>query len=149
MEKRRKTSVRVCIGIAAVLLLILLLVFGRNNERGIVNFVKSNQVELEEISNDCLNGLQTSGTYKGITVEGVYSGEHRIVQFCSGSAGLVPSSTYFGFYYSEDDVPAAFQNVDMELTPIASNEWEWSDGTDNGGLTKRITAHWFYYKAWF
>ena len=71
------------------------------------------------------------------------------MQFFSGGFGLAPASTYCGFYYSEDGVPAAYQNVDVPLTPAGEDRWRWSDGTDNGGVTRRITGHWFSYRAWF
>ena len=82
-------------------------------------------------------------------MDGVFQGEQKIVQFYFSGKGLVPSSTYYGFYYSEENTPAAFQNVSEELEPVSENEWTWSDGTDNGGMTKRIVDNWFYYEAWF
>ena len=82
-------------------------------------------------------------------MEGVFPGEAPIVQFSSGGWGLVPSGTYHGFYYSESGRPAAYQNVDLELVPVSDTEWTWTDGTDNGGSTRRISEHWFSYKAWF
>lgn len=109
----------------------------------------ANQAALEEIAADCLRGSQTAARYKSVEIEGVFPGEHRIVQFFSGGFGLAPASTYCGFYYSEDGVPAAYQNVDVPLTPAGEGEWRWSDGTDNGGMTRRITEHWFSYRAWF
>ena len=116
---------------------------------GIERFLAANQAALEEIAADCLRGSQTAARYKGVEIEGVFPGEHRIVQFFSGGFGLTPSSTYCGFYYSEDGVPAAYQNVDVPLTPAGEDAWRWSDGTDNGGMTRRITEHWFSYQAWF
>ena len=116
---------------------------------GIERFVAANQAALEEIAADCLRGSQTAARYKSVEIEGVFPGEHRIVQFFSGGFGLAPASTYCGFYYSEDGVPAAYQNVDVPLTPAGENRWRWSDGTDNGGVTRRITGHWFSYLAWF
>lgn len=120
-----------------------------NKEEKISDFVADNKTELEEIAQDWLNGTTTVNECNGVAVEGVYSGKHQIVQFMYGGTGLVPSTTYYGFYYSEDDVPACFQNVDYELKSTSDNEWTWSDGTDNGGVTKRISECWFYYKAWF
>lgn len=106
---------------------------------------------MEDIALEHLNGDETVTEYKGIEVKGMYSGEHPIVQFYYSGTGIVTSSTYYGFYYSKDDVPAAFQNGAYELVPASDSEWAWEEdeGTDNGGLTKRITDNWFYYEAWF
>ena len=112
-------------------------------------FVIAHRAALEKIAADCLSGGQTAARYKSVEIEGVFPGEHRIVQFFSSGFGLTPSSTYCGFYYSEDGIPAAYQNVDVPLTPAGEDAWRWSDGTDNGGMTRRITEHWFSYRAWF
>ena len=137
--------------LCALLLAALLGTVGRvrSGLEEIERFVTANQAVLEEIALDCLEGSQTAERYKGVEIEGVFPGEHRIVQFFSGGFGLAPASTYCGFYYSEDGVPTAYQNVDVPLTPAGENRWRWSDGTDNGGVTRRITGHWFSYRAWF
>lgn len=148
--KAKKASVLLIL-LCALLIPALLLMTVRSGDHpaGIERFVAANQAALEEIAADCLRGSQTAARYKGVEIEGVFPGEHRIVQFFSGGFGLAPASTYCGFYYSEDGVPAAYQNVDVPLTPAGENRWRWSDGTDNGGVTRRITGHWFSYRAWF
>ena len=148
--KAKKASVLLIL-LCALLIPALLLMTVRSGDHpaGIERFVAANQAALEEIAADCLRGSQTAARYKGVEIEGVFPGEHRIVQFFSGGFGLAPASTYCGFYYSEDGVPAAYQNVDVPLTPAGEDAWRWSDGTDNGGMTRRITEHWFSYRAWF
>ena len=140
--KAKKASVLLIL-LCALLIPALLLMTVRSGDHpaGIERFVAANQAALEEIAADCLRGSQTAARYKGVEIEGVFPGEHRIVQFFSSGFGLVPSSTYCGFYYSENGVPAAYQNVDVPLTPAGENRWRWSDGTDNGGVTRRITGH--------
>ena len=148
--KAKKASVLLIL-LCALLISALLLMTVRSGDHpaGIERFVAANQAALEKIAADCLSGGQTAARYKSVEIEGVFPGEHRIVQFFSSGFGLVPSSTYCGFYYSEDGVPAAYQNVDVPLTPAGEDAWRWSDGTDNGGMTRRITEHWFSYRAWF
>jgi len=63
--------------------------------------------------------------------------------------GIASASKYYGFYYSPDDVPAAYQNANNILAAVSNNEGEWSDGTDNGGRTIKILKDWYYYEAWF
>ena len=150
MMKVKKVPILLVL-LCALLIPALLLMTVRSGDHpaGIERFVAANQAALEEIAADCLRGGQTAARYKSVEIEGVFPGEHRIVQFFSGGFGLAPASTYCGFYYSEDSVPAAYQNVDVPLTPAGEDAWRWSDGTDNGGVTRRITGHWFSYRAWF
>lgn len=131
------------------LCLIALTVWSRSSQPGISLFVTLHQRDLEEIAASRLAQSGTSDRYRGIKVEGLFPGESPIVQFSTVGFGLVPSAAYWGFYYSESGQPAAYQNADLELVPVSDNEWTWTDGTDNGGSTRRIDAHWFTYKAWF
>ncbi len=108
-------------------------------------FVRSHHEDLSEIACACLAGDAAVERYRGIKVEGLYDGEHPIVQFYAFGWGLIP---YLGFYYSPDDTPAAFQNVQAELTPAGKDRWEWTDGTDNRGMTVKIGDGWYYYEAW-
>ena len=135
--------------ILPIVSLIALTVWSRSSQNGIRLFVTLHQTALEEIAQDCLNDKAATDHYRGVRVEGVFPGETPIVQFFSGGWGLVPSGTYRGFYYSESGQPAAYQNVDLELVPLSDTEWTWTDGTDNGGSTSRISEHWFSYRAWF
>ena len=120
-----------------------------DHENRVPAFVLRHREDLEAIASSCLAGGAAAEKYRGVKVEGVYSGEHEIVQFCSFAFGLAPSTRYYGFYYSPDDVPADFQNAGVGLTPVSQGEWTWhAAGTDNGGRTMRITDRWFYYEAW-
>lgn len=144
-----KKRITIAAGILLLACMMILWAGSRSGQAGIRRFVLSHQAELEEIAADCLSQGRTVERYNDVEVEGVYPGASPIVQFYTGGWGLVPSSTYWGFYYSESGQPAAYQNVDMELVPVSDEEWTWTDGTDNGGVTRRIDGHWFSYKAWF
>lgn len=70
------------------------------------------------------------------------------VEFYCGGSGLVPSSNYYGFYYSPDDIPLA---VDVTLTENLNPQgdgfgWEEPDG-DNWYYTERIMENWYYYES--
>ena len=63
-----------------------------------------------------------------------------MVEFCTGSFGLIPSTTYKGFYYSEDDEPHGFQDVPVEFVK-SGNGWSWAESEgDNTQYTERIAA---------
>jgi len=123
--------------------------FISNPERRIKNFVNQNSEELVTIAEASLNSDTTIKTYKGVKVEQAFSGDNDIVQFYYGGVGIAPASKYYGFYYSPDDVPTAYQNTNNKLSAVSDDEWEWSDSTDNGGRTIKIMKNWFYYEAWF
>lgn len=75
--------------------------------------------------------------------------EHTMVEFFLTGRGLVPSSTYYGCYYSPDDVPLPFQNTDLPLTETEPGRWEWTGEGDNRGITQKIQECWYYYEASF
>lgn len=108
-------------------------------------FVRFHNEDLSDIASACLAGDTSIESYHGVKVQGLYEGEHPIVQFYTLGWGLIP---YMGFYYSPDDNPAAFLNTDAKLTPVSDDKWEWTDGTDNRGTTKKIDDCWYYYEAW-
>lgn len=145
MKKRNK----IVIVATLIFLTICVVKFISNPEQRIKNFINQNNEELETIAKSYLNSDITIKSYKGVEVEQVFKGKNDIVQFYYGGVGIVPASKYYGFYYSPDDEPVAYQNVNCKLTSISDDEWEWSDGTDNGGRTKRIMKNWYYYEAWF
>jgi hypothetical protein len=145
VKKRNK----IIVAAALIILAIYAITYFLNSERRIDNFVNQNSEELVTIAKAYLNSDTTTKTYKGVKVEQVFSGSHDIVQFYYCGAGIVPTSKYYGFYYSPDDVPTAYQNTNNKLSATSNDEWQWSDGTDNGGRTIRIMKSWFYYEAWF
>lgn len=156
ISKWLKMAVLAFIGLLVAFLVIFNAVrfFGKvNTERDIREFVQANQAELVNIAENYLSGNTSQVEYKGVSIEGVYenqqTGETPIVQFYFSGFGIVPSSTYYGFYYSAADTPASYQNCGYELFSVTDGEWEWSDDTGNGGITKRICDCWFYYSASF
>ncbi len=74
-----------------------------------------------------------------------WEGEHGMTEFIIIARG----DTYYGCYYSPDDVPLAFQNVDVELIPDGENKWTWTAEGDNHGATSKMKEHWYYFAASF
>ena len=140
MRKQKRLFAYGLIGTGAVLTAALsAFIFSKNDEQRITDFVIDNQAELEALALNCLDGTEETSRYKDAKIDGVYSGESPVVQFHYSGSGLGPSSAYYGFYYSRDNVPCSFQNTTEELVSTSDNEWTWNDGTDNGGLTRKIT----------
>ena len=107
-------------------------------------FVNENEAELKKVAESYLKGENISYPNKIKSVS-VYEGENNIVEFSVGSK----VKQYCGFYYSENDVPVAFQNALVELQLIEKNEWEWKAEGDNKGKTIKIKDNWYYYEATF
>ncbi len=146
---KSSTRRKFVVAIAVILALSGMFAAMGNREERIGRFIRNHEAELLDIAQSCLSNAPTADRYKWVKVDGVFSRENTIVQFLYSATGLVPSSKYYGFYYSDDKNPAPIWNTDVQLEPDGENKWVWSDGTDNGGLTKQITENWFYYEAWF
>ena len=69
------------------------------------------------------------------------------VAFSCGGWGLVPSSSYYGFYYSPSG-PVGFQGTDVELSP-QDGGYAWQGEGDNHGFTRQIAGDFYYYEAHF
>lgn len=74
-----------------------------------------------------------------------WEGAHPMTEFMVMSYG----DTYYGYYYSPDDVPLAFQNTDTKLTQDGHDYWVWQAEGDNHGATSKIMDHWYYFEASF
>lgn len=74
-----------------------------------------------------------------------WDGTHPMTELVIMSRG----DTYYGCYYSPDDVPLAFQNTAAELMPSGSDRWTWRAEGDNRGETSKILGCWYFFKASF
>ena len=115
----------------------------------ISEYVNENILTLEQIVLDKINSneFKSLKEIKGINV--YEKDDNVIVQFETGGKGLVPSSTYYGFYYSKMNIPVSFDNSNFELEQINDDKWKWNDVGDNYGITIRIRENWFYFEASF
>jgi len=72
-----------------------------------------------------------------------WENSHPMTEFIIMTYG----DTYYGCYYSSDDVPVAFQNTDVPLSQEGKNSWKWISEGDNRGFTSKIMERWYYFKA--
>ena len=119
-----------------------------NDYKTISKYVNENYNDLYKIAKESINGNKIEYK-KEIKRISVYKEDNTIVEFSMGGSGMVPSSTYIGFYYSKNDIPAAFQNEKFDLKEIEKNKWEWKEDGDNHGITIKIRDNWYYYEASF
>ena len=119
-----------------------------NDYKTISKYVNENYNDLYKIAKESINGNKIEYK-KEIKRISVYKEYKTIVEFSMGGSGMVPSSTYIGFNYSKNDIPAAFQNEKFDLKEIEKNKWEWKEDGDNHGITIKIRDNWYYYEASF
>lgn len=106
---------------------------------------EANSISALQNSNadDKLHGVKLDGVFKS---QASGNDEAGIVQYRVKAHGLTSAGTYYGFYYSPDDEPAAYQNIDCRLMEDGDNRWSWSkDGAS--GVTYKICDKFYYYKA--
>lgn len=106
---------------------------------------EANSISALQNSNaaDKLHGVKLDGVFKS---QASGNDEAGIVQYMVKAYGLPSAGTYYGFYYSPDDEPAAYQNIDCRLMEDGDNRWSWSkDGAS--GVTYKICDKFYYYKA--
>lgn len=58
-------------------------------------------------------------------------------------------NSYYGCYYSPQDIPLPFQNSGDALTEKKDGVWTWSSVGDNHGETRRLKKGWYYFQASF
>ncbi len=68
------------------------------------------------------------------------TGMHEMILFSVGKI-------YYGCYYSLEDKPYTFQNMDYELVPDGDGRWEWSGDDGLHGETEKIKDNWYYFKT--
>lgn len=109
--------------------------------------VRQNQSLLEE----CVETGDYEAALQLRVIKEVDPGEHCVDFYCGG-AGIAPSSTYCGFFYSrEDDLYAIWCAPPTGQTLTADGDgWRWEQpGGDNRYYVEHICGHFYYYQASF
>ena len=138
--KKRKW---IWIGLAAILIVAILAVSNPQIRTNL--FVRLYHEQIEEGLKMHAGVPADDATLIGYDAVNTWEGEHSMVEFVITSRG----DTYYGCYYSPDDVPLAFQNTKANLTQCGHDSWKWSAEGDNHGKTIKITDHWYYFEASF
>jgi hypothetical protein len=145
---KRKTLVKWLLALGGAALVIALFVaFGPNSKFSAARYVQSHQEELTAYA-ETIQAEKSQDSYNGWAVDYFPTGG-GVVQFTVSAGGIVPSSTYKGFYYSPKDKPLGFQATSVELTPSGSG-WSWSEeGGDNTLYTEKLADNWYWFEAKF
>lgn len=141
MKKKIKIGIVVLV---CILLLSIISIYSTPKLR-VVLFVNAYHTLIEE-GLEAGHGVPADDTVLlGYEAVNSWDGTYRMTEFIIMSWG----STYYGCYYSPDDVPLAFQNTDVELTQDGHEYWEWQTEGDNHGSISKIMDHWYYFEAEF
>ena len=129
------------------LLLCVLLLRGDRVDRT-ARYIQQNRTELEAFVAELAAGDASSATYNGWPV--CYRPELGMAEFETGASGLVPSSTYWGFYYSPENIPLPVMGAaEMDYVP-SGDGWRWEEPAgDNWAGTRRLAEGWFWYEMHF
>lgn len=141
--KKKKRIVTIILWLAALAVLFI----WSSPEQKVDRFVAKNAEVLEESLGTDLSGGYPGGL--GIQYYNCWGEDsgHPIGEFCFGPS-ILHGRQYYGCYYSPDDVPCGFQNVEVTLVPDGENRWTWHAEGDNRGMTKKISDKWYYFEAW-
>jgi len=115
-------------------------------EKRVMNYFYRHVSELKDDMRNHFEKGEPLSFPSGIIVN-EWPGKHTIVEYIVKARGIVPSSKYYGFFYSIDNVPVSFQNSGENLTRLSASEWEWRGEGDNRGYIRQIEPYWFYFEA--
>ncbi len=127
----------------------------RPSKAAAVRYVQGHQAELTAYVEKLLatdpaqlegyHGYSAGDTYDGWDV--TYYPHSGMIEFQTSAFGLVPSSTYSGFYYSPEDVPMGFQSAQVDFAEHGDG-WLWEEPEgDNRQYMEKIADHWYWYEA--
>lgn len=140
-----KKIAKITIMIALIILCSACSMKGTSQKEKIFLLVKNNQeIILEDIKNN-----NYSRTKKIEGIENINNREEDgYVEFLCGGKGLVPSSSYYGFYYSENNEPNRmyFFNEDENFIPEGKGYIYRENDGDNVYYTEKIVDYIYYYE---
>ena len=143
MKNKRKIKTIVIV-LACLILISVIGVYAVPKLR--VNLFVHTYHEMIEESLSVGNGVPADdAVFFGYNAVNSWDNEHKMTEFVIMSYG----TTFYGCYYSPDDVPLAFQNYDTELIQDGHDYWVWQADGDNHGATSKIIDHWYYFEASF
>lgn len=128
---------------ALMVLLFCLMLSQLTPEKRTARYVEAHQPELQAAMDAYFEQGQPLAYDSDIPAVNHWPGPHPMVEYL-----LFTGAGYYGFYYSPDDVPLAFQNNPVPLGET-SNGWQWQGEGDNHGFTRRLSPRWYYFEAHF
>ena len=140
---------RMCIVLCiSIFLIFLLTIYQHNIKWRIVNIVEQNIDRYAVVADELLRG--TSSTKTSLSgIKHIEGWNDVQVDFTYEYRGFGSKTSYYGFYYSVDDTPRAFQamNVSFELQ---GKGMKWNEeNSDNWCYVEKIQDNWYYFEIHF
>ena len=127
-------------GIVSFLLAVLL--WQLTPEQRVARYISAHREDLEARADAYFAG-EASFSYPGdLFAANTWPGEHSMAEYILFSHG----ATWYGCYYSPDDVPLAFQNAAVPLTQTADG-WAWGGKSNYLGETSRLAPNWYFFQV--
>ncbi len=138
MKKKRT----IIITVAIILLLAVVSIFCIPKIR-VSLFVHSYHELIEEALADGHGVPADDAVFFGYDAVNSWEGNYSMTEFVIMTFG----DKIYGCYYSPDDEPLAFQNVDVKLSQDGHSYWEWKVNDSKFGSTSQIMEQWYFFEA--
>lgn len=144
----KKIAIFFTLIISFIIIVCLLLSHNSTSKSAVVNYIQNNRSELETyIQNIDADKSFHTDIYNNWDVS--YYQNSGMVEFLVSNGGFGPSSKYYGFYYSPQNIPMAYQEQNVELLENETG-WQWSDpSSDNQYYTEKIIDYWYWFEMDF
>ena len=142
MKKPRRSTGRLLLVLVLTLaVLVCLGLYWNQPQLRPERFVAAHGAELEE----ALEGDGGIPARIGYKTYNLWGEDGEMAEFILSAWG----DTYYGCYYSRDDVPFSFQDAGGPLTEGTDGRWTWTAQGDNHGVTWKLSGKWYYFEASF
>lgn len=145
MRKRTVITICICLSVAVIGLLAFT---QKSPKQKITKMVHSNIEAYTQAADKAINGEDIS-EISFTDVRDITVWNNKQVDFLCNSHGLGSATSYYGFYYSYDNVPPTFQGEEVTFTEYGDGlKWEESNG-DNWCYIEIIFDNWYYFEMHF
>ena len=142
MKKPRRSTGRLLpVLVLTLAVLVCLGLYWNQPQLRAERFVAAHGAELEE----ALEGDGGIPARIGYKTYNLWGEDGEMAEFILSAWG----DTYYGCYWSRQDVPMAFQGVDVPLSQSGDGRWTWTAEGDNHGVTWKLSGRWYYFEASF
>lgn len=144
----KKSAVSFTLIICLIIIVYLLLRHNSASKSAVISYVQNNKSELETYIRDMdTSENMDTAIYNNWDVS-CYPNS-GMVEFLVSTKGFGASSTYYGFYYSPQNIPMGYQEQNVELLKNETG-WQWSEpNSDNQYYTEKITDNWYWFEMDF
>ena len=128
-----------------IVIIIVITMTNYNNKnkiyKEITEYVTKNENNLKSLAEEKIKGNKISLPKEIKSIDIYRNNNYPIVEF----EYIKKNNTIYGFYYSPDDIPAAYHNKNYDLLELGNNKWMWNKNDKEEGTTEKIKTNWYNY----